>query len=55
MSQNDQKHENSQKWRKNTKNSQKSQKTPKITKNAFVSKMGVPKMAPRGPEKKKRH
>jgi len=52
MSQNDQKHQKQQKRPKNTKNDQKWPKTPKNTKNAFVSKMGVPKMAPRGPEKK---
>ena len=43
---------NTQKWPKNTKNHQKWPKTPKNAKNRKVSKMGVPKMAPRGPEKK---
>jgi len=52
MTQNGQKHQKQQKRPKNTKNHQKWPKTPKNAKNRKVSKMGVPKMAPRGPEKK---
>ena len=55
MTKKHQNHQNHEKHEKRPKMTKKHQKWPKIaknTKNAFVSKMGGPKMAPRGPEKK---